>query len=633
MKHFSLPISVVRFLCIPAIVLSLLLAGCEPALQTEFSSAEQDTLIRSKQDTPAHDKNKNTRTGKNFDNYTDTLFHSMVAADSLTFHYTISDASSFQANGSSGLFSRKTGIKEPDATFGNIPTNSAKSMLAFYENMENALTQFPKEKLSDSQQLTYDTLQSYLTSRKKLAPLFLYEEYLSPLNGMQLEIPVLLAEYQFQSSDDIEYYLSLITTFPQYISQIIRFEEEKAAAGLFMSKTAFLKVLSQCDSFIEADSSHFMYTTFIRRMEEADFLKKDQKNKYISQHEKLLQNYFFPSYKLLKEHLAPLASCCRNEGGLCFLPSGRQYYEIQMQYTTGTEYSIAELQQALERSRQDTLQKAAQLLAEHPDLALKATESPSLTVSVPEDMLTQLIQKMQEDFRLDTVYPYRLEYIDSSLEESMAPAFYLTAPLDDLEHNVIYLNSSSNMDGLDLFTTLAHEGYPGHLYQNAVLKSSDVCYLRQLLSFPGYSEGWATYAELFSYDYTGLDGSLAEYYRLNRILLLGMYASMEIGIHYEGWDIDQLNEFLVQNGLSPDESSLASLYELVEQNAGGYLKYFVGYLEIESLRQYAKELYGNEFSNLAFHDALLNMGPAPFPLLKEYLPSYWQRSSEASSNS
>lgn len=628
MKHFSLSNSIVRFLCIPAVVLSLLLAGCEPALQTEFSSVEQDTLIRTEQDAPAHGKEKNTRTGKKFDKYTDTLFRSMVAADSLTFHYTISDASSFQEHGNAGFFARKSGIEQPDATFGNIPTDSARPLLAFYENMENALAQFPREELSASQQLTYDTLQSYLTSRKKLASLFLYEEYLSPLNGMQLEIPVLLAEYQFQNVDDIEYYFSLISAFPQYISQIIRFEEEKADAGLFMSKTAFLKVLSQCDSFIEADASHFMYTTFTRRLEEADFLKESEKRSYLSRHENLLQTYFFPSYKLLKEHLAPLASCCRSEGGLCALPSGQQYYEMQMQYTTGTEYSIAELQQVLERSRQDTLQKAAQLLAEHPDLALKATESPSLSVSAPEDMLTQLIKKMQADFRLDTVYPYRLEYIDSSLEESMAPAFYLTAPLDDLEHNVIYLNSSRKMEDLDLFTTLAHEGYPGHLYQNAVLKSSEVCYLRQLLSFPGYSEGWATYVELFSYDYAGLDDALAEYYRLNRILLLGMYASMEIGIHYEGWDIDQLNHFLINNGLSPDESSLASLYELVEQNAGGYLKYFVGYLEIESLRQYAEELYGDEFSNLIFHDALLNMGPAPFSLLKKYLPDYWQRVSD-----
>ncbi len=633
MKHFSLPTAAARFLLLWAIVLSLLLAGCEPALQTEFSSVEKNTLIRENQDGPARASRKNTRTGKKFDNYTDTLFCSMVAGDSLTFHYTINDPSSFEDSGFHNLFSQKAKINQPDATFGNIPTNSARGLLAFYENMETALAQFPREELSDSQQLTYDTLQSYLVSRKRLAPLFLYDEYLSPLNGMQLEIPVLLAEYQFQDADDIEYYFSLISAFPQYISQIIRFEEEKASAGLFMSKTAFLKVLSQCDSFIEADASHFMYTTFTRRLEEADYLKDDEKNNYISRYEKLLQTYFFPSYQVLKEHLSTLASCCRSESGLCFLPNGRQYYEMQMQYTTGTNYSISELQLLLEQSRQDALQKASLLLAEHPDLALKATKSPSLSVSAPEDMLTVLTQKMQEDFRLDTVYPYRLEYIDSSLEDSMAPAFYLTAPLDDLEHNVIYLNSSSKMDDLELFTTLAHEGYPGHLYQNAVLKSSDVCHLRQLLSFPGYSEGWATYVELFSYDYAGLDDSLAEYYRLNRILLLGVYASMEIGVHYEGWDRNQLAAFLNANGIVPDDASLASLYELVEQNAGGYLKYFVGYLEIESLRQYAKERYGNGFSNRVFHDTLLTMGPAPFPLLKKHFPVYWQKSLDSVSSS
>ena len=52
-----------------------------------------------------------------------------------------------------------------------------------------------------------------------------------------------------------------------------------------------------------------------------------------------------------------------------------------------------------------------------------------------------------------------------SLEPYSAPAFYLTTPLGDSDNNVIYINRRNSPQGLELYTTLAHEGFPGHLYQ------------------------------------------------------------------------------------------------------------------------------------------------------------------------
>ncbi|MFR5970913.1 MAG: DUF885 family protein [Clostridium sp.] len=53
----------------------------------------------------------------------------------------------------------------------------------------------------------------------------------------------------------------------------------------------------------------------------------------------------------------------------------------------------------------------------------------------------------------------------------LSPAFYLTPPIDEPAANVIYINHAAKYRHQNLHATLAHEGYPGHLFQN--------CYFRE----------------------------------------------------------------------------------------------------------------------------------------------------------
>ena len=64
---------------------------------------------------------------------------------------------------------------------------------------------------------------------------------------------------------------------------------------------------------------------------------------------------------------------------------------------------------------------------------------------------------------------------------------------------VIYINNGSVSSSEDLYTTLAHEGYPGHLYQNVYFLSNCTSPVRTVLSFGSYVEGWATYVENYAY--------------------------------------------------------------------------------------------------------------------------------------
>ena len=139
-----------------------------------------------------------------------------------------------------------------------------------------------------------------------------------------------------------------------------------------------------------------------------------------------------------------------------------------------------------------------------------------------------------------------VKYVDEALEPYSAPAFYMVPPIDDMAENTIYINRLDTAEGLSLFTTLAHEGYPGHLYQTvysgSYLRSIGASPLRSILSYGGYTEGWATYTELLSYDYAirltkDMHPETEALYlaeKQNRQIQLCLYSILDIFIHYKG---------------------------------------------------------------------------------------------------
>ena len=245
--------------------------------------------------------------------------------------------------------------------------------------------------------------------------------------------------------------------------------------------------------------------------------------------------------------------------------------------------------------------------------------------NTPDEMLKHLKTCMSADFPAAPDNTYEVKTVEPAMQKFLSPAFYLTAPMDDPDENNIYINPAYSRSDLELFTTLAHEGYPGHLYETVSSYEQDFLPLRYVLNFGGYTEGWATYVEMQSYCYAGLDETLARALQLNASATLSLYASIDIGVHEEGWDRDIVLEFLSDYGITSVEAA-DHIYELVAETPANYLKYYVGYLEFLELKKDARLRFGSDYNDKAFHQALLSIGPAPFSIIKEYLPLYYDSS-------
>lgn len=230
-----------------------------------------------------------------------------------------------------------------------------------------------------------------------------------------------------------------------------------------------------------------------------------------------------------------------------------------------------------------------------------------------------MISRLQKEILTDFPAPPQTEveicHVDPALSEYLAPAFYITAPIDDISHNRIYINDAKNNTDIYYFTTLAHEGYPGHLYQTICTSSYGAPEVLSLLNYPGYTEGWATYTEMQSFYYAGLDPDLASLLQHNQAATLSLYATADIGIHYFGWEKEKNAAFWSEYGVD-DTATVKRITDLILEEPGNYLKYYVGYLKFRQMREQLA-LENKSFSVSAFHEAILRTGPSPFSVLEE----------------
>lgn len=532
-----------------------------------------------------------------FRQFTLDLFRREVSADTITLHYTVKEPESY-------------GIQDAPASLGSFSTDTSASA-ASIENCLSLLQDFRYRKLSPENQLTFDVLKSYLETALLGAPYTLYEEPLSPLTGIQSQLPILLCEFSFDTPEDVDTYLSLLEEMPSYFTSLISFEQAKADAGLFMSSRNAQDIIDECAAFTALGDSHYLFSSFISRLEGLSDLPPVQKEACISQHRDLIYDCVFPSYNRLAAAIAALKDTGTNDGGLCYYPNGKRYYEYIVKRDTGSARTVPQLQNLTRRQMAEDLsamQSVAPLSGEDSSFALAD--------SSPEAILADLKEKTAGSFPSLPEVTTEIKFVQEEMAEYVSPAFYMVPPVDNSQENVIYINRGHLPDDLTLFTTLAHEGYPGHLYQNVYYASTDPNPIRSLLSFGGYTEGWATYVEMLSYYFTGIDEDRALLEQKNASLILGLYALADMGIHYDGWSLTETVSFFRSFGIT-DTETIREIYDLIIGDPGNYLKYYIGYVEFLELKKTAVKEWGEDFSQKRFHKAVLDTGPAPFEIVEK----------------
>lgn len=536
-----------------------------------------------------------------FSEFCTTLFREEMKSNTMNLHFTLKDP-------------KAAGIDSYEITLGSLSGDSPHNQARQLKKLSEELKKYSHRSLKGKDRLTCRLLSDYISRQQNLAAYPYYDEPLTPSGGVTSQLPVLLAEYTFRNTRDIKDYLGLLSQMDTYFLGILDYEQKKADAGLFMSDEACLKVIEGCEVFTEHPDDNFLIDTFSNRLNAMDGLTDTQKNAYLKQHSKVLSDHVIPAYSQMIKGLTLLLGRGHNNWGLCNFPEGKAYYEAVVSADTGCDDSVEDLFSQIAKARREDLTFCQNLLEKNPKLA---SQSPKPDAALKEEnaMISRLQKEILTDFPAPPQTDVEICHVDPALSEYLAPAFYITAPIDDISHNRIYINDAKNDTDIYYFTTLAHEGYPGHLYQTICTSSYGAPEVLSLLNYPGYTEGWATYTEMQAFYYAGLDPDLASLLQHNQAATLSLYATADIGIHYFGWEKEKNAAFWSEYGVD-DTATVKRITDLILEEPGNYLKYYVGYLKFRQMREQLA-LENKSFSVSAFHEAILRTGPSPFSVLEE----------------
>lgn len=548
-----------------------------------------------------------------FHTYLMDNFKESVTSDTVTLHYTVANPADYD-------------LEVPTATFGDAEI-SEEAIADDKKETEDELAElqeFDYDLLTGSQKYTYDVLKDYLdTNLESYDYTYLYEPF-AYTSGLQTNMPINMSEYKFYNDSDVQDYLALLEQLPDYYNKYLDFEQIKVDKGLFMNEHSASEVIRQCQEFIAKPEQNLLIATFEDKVRGVEGLSEDQIQNYITKNHDIVMNSVIPCYDNVIKFFTANKDAGTNDLGLAGYENGKEYYAYLLKDKVGTDKTPEEVITCLDNALDDVLSEyqtvalsnysAYEQYFNDAGSSLYDDKDPLETINYFKDCFADRFPAMPD-------VNYKVENVHESLEDIVSPAFYVTTPIDAYNDNSIYLNMGSDGAG-DLWSTLAHEGIPGHMYQFTYYLNTNPEPLRALLNFNGYTEGWATYVEMMSYemykDYP--DACYADFERINSELNLLVSARIEIGVNYEGWDLEATQTYLSNNGFNSEGAQDVMDYVIAEPV--NYQMYVMGWQSFQELRDYAESALGDKFDEQAFHKVVLDAGPSQFFLIEKLVQQY-----------
>jgi uncharacterized protein (DUF885 family) len=562
-----------------------------------------------------------------FSDFSEALFCYEATSDSITTAYLLQSPEDYEIP---ELTPKLTSFSYPD---------NEKTMRrdAQYTNLvSQCLSRFSQQELQPQEQLLCQLLQNKLTLSAALSEYSFYPELLGSSTGIQAALPVTLGEYPLRSEQDVQTYLALLPQLPDYVAQVLSYEEERNRLGYtpaFLSADAAETLSAMLEGFSDGDNSFL--TTFEERLAKVPNLSEKKRAAYEKENQNAVTRYVIPSYEKIYDYLLSTlpedASDSPSETntllqedcayGLSTLPQGTDYYSLLVESSTGSSRPVTELISMTEAALSNALGQVLNLALTDQKTYLAYCEEPTTCYYTnPETILEALCLMIRSNYpALQSSPSYEIKTVSDSLAASLSPAFYMIPPLDSTENNTIYINPLyTNEENGNLFSTLAHEGFPGHLYQTVYFQETDPDPLRSVLDYPGYVEGWATYVEIDSFTFLSYPQSMEQLsllYQADTIISLALSSRIDLGVNYESWTVADTKQFLEDCGFQSYYAE--DIYTYVVEAPANYLSYFIGYLELQELKKKYKNQEMEQYTEAAFHKAVLEAGPCDFDTLQE----------------
>lgn len=539
-----------------------------------------------------------------------------VESDYLTMHSSVYDW-------------RELGLTKPEVTFGDVSLDSFRETVSYAEEALEKLHEFDIEELDETEWHDYMAFEAYLENSIDMYSYPEFQFMFRPFTGYLINVIDYFADFMFYEKQDVEDYLTLIEELPSYIDQMKKFTEAQAKEGYFLDDLGYTDAMSELNEMIEKGENCPLVVNFENNIDGFDGISDAEKAEYKERNRTLISGSIIPAIRDVRAFLSELKGSRSVQSGALIeyepgegTADGLEYYKALVKYSASSSDSLEDIFDYLTKAITESYDYLDWLFENDTEFTSPGKIEGMESI---EDVLSYLRANMQ-GFPEGPDVDYTPSYLPPGSND-FAMAYYIPAPVDNIRQNIIRVNKQNTNDLNTLYYVLAHEGFPGHLYQFTWYQASEGYKpLRHELTFMGYEEGWANYVERTMLLRSGLDKTSAEYLYLSEILSFMIYAASDIAVNGLGYDQEELSEYIENVGFDPAYAE--ELYELSVEMPGSYIPYGYGAARFLEFRERAEQALGDDFDEEEFHEVLLTYGPRPFELVEEDLEAYVESKGE-----
>src|SRR5215469_13281845 len=313
------------------------------------------------------------------------------------------------------------------------------------------------------------------------------------------------------------------------------------------------------------------------------------------------------------------------------LPDGKAYYESKiLEYATVTMppeeiHAIGLKEVASIHAEMLAEMKASGFAGTFPEFLQFLRTDPQFYPKTPEELLHDAAWIAKEfDGVANRYFGYkpRERFGIVPVPPEMAPFF--TAGRGGMR---TYLLNTYDLPSRSLYALPAltlHESAPGHSWQGAVAMEQEKEkkrpeFRKEYIS--AYGEGWALYCERLGTEMGMYHTPYEKFGMLSYQAWRAARLVVDTGIHAQGWTREQAQQYLRDNTALSDHEIETEVDRYISW-PGQAVSYYLGEMAIVSERKKAEAALGAKFNLRAFHDAVLETGSVPLPVLREHLDKW-----------
>ncbi|MGN1343769.1 MAG: DUF885 family protein, partial [Traorella sp.] len=535
-----------------------------------------------------------------FDKYLDEIVQNELTSDFLNYHYMVVNKESFD-------------IEKPEVTLGSLSLEATKQIIEESKEQLVKLHEINKSHLSEENQDIYRLLELALSQNIE------YEDYLKfdfcfGDNKVNDNLITNFTEYRILNEEDIQDFITLLKDTPRYIDEGITKTRQLADEGSIQNELIQNSIIESCTKFIDSEEIEKHFHEEVVQIENLSDSKIKEYEQEVKDGVDLMQEGYKRIVELYQE--IPASDY---QGSLAEIQNGKDYFEYLIRVNSGSEKSVSKWLSLIDAEIEDTISEIIRIMWHNPGI-YDEMEQVEIDFDNAQEIVEYLEKWIQNEYPSIGEVKYKVEYLDSSVANDLVSAYYVIPPLDAPNLNVIKVNPN-NTDMLELLSTLAHEGFPGHLYQNNYMIQNEMPLIYYFLSNIGASEGWAEVCGGESYRLANIGSNdLQDMLRLNDYLNRILVEYIDMRVNYSKWDVDDIENYLDNVGLMSDIAS--DLYDAVIQYPALYAPYSLGTYQVLHLKEYAMDKLEEKFYIEEFNQAFLDSGCVHFEIIEKNIKEY-----------